>query len=268
MIGRWIAPGAISKTPDHKLFKHLASVYASNHADMSQQTCRARNFPNGITNGAEWYVLKGGMQDFNYLFTNCFEITVELSCCKYPKASDLPIEWKKNVKSLIKFIENVHIGVKGHVFKSDGTPVQNAYVVVMGNDKVVKTTERGEYWRLLLPGSYTIFAKTADSKMRSKRTKIQITGNSVLQMDLRLISDKIVTETPKKIESPNSYSSTSNYNNIPNRPNRPNRPPIKGDVTCNGCALKCTLNIIFLFFELIIIRSFITKQLSRSIFTS
>lgn len=36
------------------------------------------------------------MNDFSYLHTNCFEVTVELSCDKFPHASELPIEWENN----------------------------------------------------------------------------------------------------------------------------------------------------------------------------
>ena len=31
-----------------------------------------------MTNGADWYVVKGGMQDYNYDFTNALEVTVEV----------------------------------------------------------------------------------------------------------------------------------------------------------------------------------------------
>lgn len=48
-----------------------------------------------------------GMQDFNYLSSNDFEITLELGCEKYPKAERLAQEWEDNKDALINLIWQV-----------------------------------------------------------------------------------------------------------------------------------------------------------------
>lgn len=53
------------------------------------------------------YVVTGGMQDFNYLSSNDFEITLELGCVKYTPAEDLAREWERNKKALLEFIWQV-----------------------------------------------------------------------------------------------------------------------------------------------------------------
>lgn len=48
------------------------------------------------------------MQDFNYLSSNDFEITLELGCEKYPPAEQLEEEWERNKNALINFIWQVN----------------------------------------------------------------------------------------------------------------------------------------------------------------
>ena len=53
------------------------------------------------------------MQDFNYLFSNCLEITVELSCWKKPDEHILNTEGENNIDSLLVLLESACSGVKG-----------------------------------------------------------------------------------------------------------------------------------------------------------
>lgn len=55
------------------------------------------------------------MQDFNYIYSNCFEITIELSCCKFPSPTVLNDEWESNRESMLTYLESVHMGIKGKI---------------------------------------------------------------------------------------------------------------------------------------------------------
>ena len=165
-----------SISQDDKTFIYLAKIYSLNHPKMRLGNyCRFDNFPQGITNGANWYSVSGGMQDWNYLNTNDFEITLEIGCIKYPKHAKLPDYWQDNKESLIKYIEAMHSGVKGTITDDNGNKVPNATITVMGVDHEIQGTADGEYWRLLAPGDYTIIVE-ADG-MEFKKEKVTITNS-------------------------------------------------------------------------------------------
>ncbi|EPY82620.1 Carboxypeptidase N catalytic chain precursor-like protein [Camelus ferus] len=149
---------ANTPTPDDKLFQKLAKVYSYAHGWMHQGWNCGDYFPDGITNGASWYSLSKGMQDFNYLHTNCFEITLELSCDKFPRQEELQREWLGNREALIQFLEQVHQGIKGMVLDENYNNVANAVISVSGINHDVTSGDHGDYFRLLLPGTYTVTA--------------------------------------------------------------------------------------------------------------
>ncbi|KAL5277039.1 CPM.2 family protein [Megaselia abdita] len=114
-------------------------------------------FENGITNGAAWYPLTGGMQDYNYVWYGCMEVTLEISCCKFPPAYELKKYWDDNQLSLIKFLAEAHRGVQGFIFDGNtGKPVERASLKVKGRDVGFQTTKHGEFWRVLMPGLYKL----------------------------------------------------------------------------------------------------------------
>ncbi|XP_058263078.1 carboxypeptidase N catalytic chain isoform X2 [Hemibagrus wyckioides] len=145
-----------SATPDDKIFKHLAKTYSYAHSWMHKGYNCGDYFEDGITNGASWYTLSKGMQDFNYLYTNCFEITLELSCDKFPPASTLANEWLANREALVSYLEQVNHGIKGMVYDENNNPINNAVISVAGINHDITSGADGDYFRLLLPGTYTV----------------------------------------------------------------------------------------------------------------
>lgn len=179
--------GRYSASPDDQVFRHLASTYAKNHKTMStSRDCG--EFEGGITNGAYWYDVVGGMQDVNYLISNCFEITLELSCCKHPRRSYLRIEWENNREALLAYLEQVHRGIKGFVKNPQGVGIQHAVIHVQGIDHNVTTASHGDFWRILVNGIYTVsaFASGYEGKTISN---VKVTDGEATQLEFVLIND-------------------------------------------------------------------------------
>ena len=162
--------GVYSGAADNQMFKLLAHTYADRHATMKRgNVCPGDHFPGGITNGAHWYDVPGGMEDYNYLHSNCFEITMELSCCKFPPNAQLEAEWNMNRDSLIAYIQAVHRGAKGFVrdrLTKAGIP--GAVLSVKRIDHDVLAGPYGDYWRLLVPGRYVLTAHALGYASQSK----------------------------------------------------------------------------------------------------
>ncbi|XP_006894248.1 PREDICTED: probable carboxypeptidase X1 isoform X2 [Elephantulus edwardii] len=103
--------------------------------------------------------LHGGMNDFSYLHTNCFEVTIELSCDKFPHESELPQEWENNKDALLTYLEQVRMAIVGVVRDKDTEQgIADAVISVEGINHDVTTAWDGDYWRLLTPGDYTVTA--------------------------------------------------------------------------------------------------------------
>jgi carboxypeptidase D len=145
--------GQVAATPDDALFEEISLRYARANTPMFNSP----HFANGISNGSDWFSIQGGMQDWNYRFASCMEVTIEVSNTKIPDASTLPEFWADNQESMLAYLESVHIGIRGLVTDRKSDAAIWASILVDENEQPVFTDpDIGDYHRLLLPGVYRL----------------------------------------------------------------------------------------------------------------
>ena len=142
-----------SPTLDDDLFIDLSLAYSVHNLPMYNGA-----FPQGITNGADWYAISGGMQDWNYVWMGDMETTIELSDTFWPDQSLLPDYWDDNRESMLSYMEYCLRGIRGVVTDSEsGLPVAGAEVRIGSSDFVTcSASVVGDYHRLCLPGSHDL----------------------------------------------------------------------------------------------------------------
>ena len=89
---------------------------------------------NGITNGAQWYTIGGGRQDYMNGYAQCREVTIECSSVKLVSASQLPNFWNYNKNAIFAFMNQCLYGIHGVVTDAaTGQPIE-ATVTLVGHD--------------------------------------------------------------------------------------------------------------------------------------
>lgn len=137
--------------PLDSLLKELSLRYANLNSTMRN----SRSFSGGITNGADWYRLFGGMQDWSYYWYNDLQVTVELSQRKWPSYSNIPGFYNENKDSMMTYLKSVHQGA-GFLMNENASGTVKITRVDGGQstDMGEFAFSRGEFFKVLPVGQY------------------------------------------------------------------------------------------------------------------
>ncbi len=140
--------------PDDSLFINASLRYSQYNSRLWAST---EFTPHGITNGADWYHVNGGMQDWNYVWMGDREVTVELDNTKNPAVSRLEALWQENRLAMRNYWLEAQYGVRGLVTDSvTGLPLRANIQVGTNVYLTYSSALHGEYYRMLRPGTYTL----------------------------------------------------------------------------------------------------------------
>jgi hypothetical protein len=149
--------------PDDAWFISSSLVYASNAQANGPSGYFTSVSSNGITNGADWYVIAGGRQDWMNYTRNGREVTIECSNTKLPAASTMPNYWNYNYEAMLSYLEQSLYGIHGTVVDAYGNPL-SATINISGYDNTYSIVEtdasHGDFYRYLQPGTYTLTVTT------------------------------------------------------------------------------------------------------------
>ena len=151
------------------------------------------------------------------------ELTIEISCCKFPHRSRLLFEWDNNIDSLLSYVEQAQLGIRGVAKRAIGggelEPASEAFIyfekvatctpdsdqynshTFKFDDSVLTATKDGQYWKVLLPGYYIMQAiqdrtiktpignhtRVIQEKFKSNVTCIEVKDNSQIAATQELI---------------------------------------------------------------------------------
>ena len=149
-------------------------------------------FTDGITNGAAWYIITGGRQDYVNYYLEGREVTLELST-EFLLGSDLLEEhWNINRRSLLNYLSQSEYGIRGRIYdKENGKPVR-ALIRIPDHDStysvVHSTSLHGDFYRLIKEGMYDLVV-SAPGFLTDTVTGVSVTDYLATYLEVGLERD-------------------------------------------------------------------------------
>lgn len=166
--------------PLEGLVKDLSIGYSNLNPDMRNST----EFPGGITNGARWYIVRNGMQDWSYLWFNDLQITLEVSHIKYPPYAEIAGHYRNNRDSMIYLMKQIHRGAGFKIKRPGLNGVVNVKRTYPAPQNLGNFAFKGsEFYKVLPEGEYTFtllekkVRKSFAIDVRVERDVIRPNGN-------------------------------------------------------------------------------------------
>lgn len=185
-----------SKHVDHNFYEHISDEYATHCQTNSPSGYMTieYDYPEnpsspGVTQGAIWYQVYGGRQDYMNFYRHSKEVTIELSDTKFIPGSQLPNHWNYNKQALLDYMKQANYGFQGIVTDESGNPIA-AKVSISGHDAlnsyVFSNQDLGDYYRLIEGGTYTVTYEAPG--YATQNISVSVTDNTKTVQNVTMIA--------------------------------------------------------------------------------
>ncbi|MDT0557892.1 fibronectin type III domain-containing protein [Ichthyenterobacterium sp. W332] len=206
-----------TRHPDDDWYQLISREYADN-CQAAGPSGYMDDLTNGITNGADWYQVQGGRQDYMNFYHQCKETTIELSNAKTPPAAQLDDFWNYNREALIQYLQQGTYGFRGVVKDaSSGNPIE-ATITLVGLDDVslgsntISELPHGDFYRPTIANTYEILIESPCFQSETL-TNQTINNYEVVDLgDILLTPLANVPPTGLATSNPTSFSVDLNWN--------------------------------------------------------
>ena len=155
-----------------------------------QSSSYMTDYNNGVTNGAQWYMIGGGRQDYMNGYAQCRELTIECSNTKCPSATQMPSFWNINKNSIFAFVNQCLNGIHGTVVDAvSKAPIAGATINILGHDdqySTISTGSVGDFHRPVKAGTYNV--RITKNGYETYETQVTVADNEAITISAEMVA--------------------------------------------------------------------------------